>query len=386
MGYKVLFITFWYPIPDNKVNGIFIKEHAKAIHSEGHELAILHFDFAYSEKLFSLKKQVSYEENTGKIYRITLRSRYWKWFYHFLPFLDHLSKKAYKELKEKGFTPQIIHANVVFPSGIAGSYLAKRHNLPAVLSEHWSGFEGFCNHPVFGKVTRKAVSSFRTIMPVSAHLGSIIQKYINPSQSIVTIPNIVDSSIYKRKTDSKTGASLNFVMVANWQIRKVPAKRPDIIIEALQLFVKQSKKKVTLHVVGEGNGLDNIKAEHLKYDFECVFHGFLEKKEISELLSQSDLFLHASNFETFSIVTVEALLTGTPVIVSDIPALREFVNEENGILVTNDPTLWTIAIRDAVDKKWDTDKIAATIAGKYTFTKVGAAITSVYNQVSGSKS
>jgi glycosyltransferase involved in cell wall biosynthesis len=381
MGYKVLFITFWYPTSENKVNGIFIQEHAKAISKEGHEIIVLHFDFAYSGKLFSLKKYFIEDEGIAKVYRIELRSKYWKWFYHFLSFIKYLTGKAYKKLVSGGFHPQIIHANVIFPSGIAGAYLARKYKIPAVLSEHWSGFESFCQHPVFGRATRKAIISFQAVMPVSKYLGGIIRKYTRDSQVMVTVPNVVDNEVYTLKKNKDERAHLSFLVVANWQDRKVPAKRPDIIVESLQLFVKQSDRKVTLHIVGDGNGLDKIKAEHVNYDFECIFHGFVEKNEINALLQETDFFLHASNFETFSIVTVEAFLTGTPVIVSDLPALRELVNQENGILVQNEVGVWSEAIMNAVDRDWNSGKIAASVAGKYNYSTVGQTITSVYKQL-----
>jgi glycosyltransferase involved in cell wall biosynthesis len=304
-------------------------------------------------------------------------------FYHGIPLLNILALLAYRKITIDGFHPEIIHANVIFPSGLVGYFLSKKYKIPAVLSEHWSGFEHFCHHPLFGRITRKAVSHYKYIMPVSRHLGEIIRKYIAGYQSIIVVPNIVDNKVYHVKSLKKESSRLSFLVVANWQTRKKQAKRPDLVIDALRLFSQQTDKKVLLNVVGEGELLAGIKAECHTYNFDCVFHGYLDKKSINQLLHETDFFLHASNFETFSVVTVEALLTGTPVIVSDLPALRELVNPGNGLLVKNDALEWAEAIKSAVNKEWDHEKIAAEIRDKFTYHIVGQKFTTIYHELTG---
>lgn len=380
MGYKVLFVTFWYPTPEDQVNGIFIKEQATAAIKEGHQLVILHFDIKFDKTFFHFKRFLIEENGSSPIYRIEIRSRFRKWFYHFIPLLNILALRACNKMAKDGFHPEIIHANVIFPSGLIGYFLSKRLKIPAVLSEHWSGFESFCRHPLFGRMTRKAVVHYDCIMPVSNYLGDVIRHYTNDNQDISIVPNIIDSNLYKIKSPIPDKSRIRFLIIANWQSRKIPAKRPDLIIDALKIFSSQTTKKVTLSIVGEGNLLSKIKEESLSYNFDCEFLGFRNKTEINQIFQETDFFLHASNFETFSIVTVEALMTGTPVIVSDLPALRELVNPDNGILVKNDPAEWANAINIAANKTWDKEKIAASVLNKYSYETVGQKITAVYDQ------
>ncbi|MDX9907542.1 MAG: glycosyltransferase, partial [Bacteroidales bacterium] len=254
MGYKVLFITFWYPTADNPVNGTFIREHARAIRAQGHETVILHFNIVYDRKLFSKVEQTETLPE-GRIYRFEIRSRYYKWFYHAYPLLKQIALRIYGSLSKERFIPDIIHSNVVFPSGVIGYYLGKRFRIPAVMTEHWSGFKSFCGHPLFGRISRRAVGYHSKILPVSDYLAGIIRNYKPEAGAVRVVPNIVDQNIYTLKPPRQTDNKLVFTAVANWQARKVPAKRPDIIFGALKAFAESSQKKIILNIVGEGSTL-----------------------------------------------------------------------------------------------------------------------------------
>jgi glycosyltransferase involved in cell wall biosynthesis len=381
---KVLFITSWYPDKKYPGSGIFIKEHAKAVIDQGYDLIVLHINFHYSSSVFKFSTEFFLDDGYIPVHRINLESRYWKWFYHWMCFTSNLTFRYIKNNILKGFKPDIIHAHVIFPSGIVGSYVSNRLKIPLFISEHWSGFEKFCRHPMFRAKALLALQRSTGIMPVSGFLAGRIMPFLKDQSKIRVIPNIIDSSRYKlppEKTLITPYHSLNFIMIASWHRRKVNYKRPDLIFEALKIFSMQFKGEVTLRVVGDGNLLDKYKIESSNYPFKCIFTGFLSKDEINGLLGETDFFLHASDFETFSVVTAEALMTGTPVIVSDLPALRELVNPGNGILVKNEVMYWVEAITYATMQNWDTGKISASVSEKFSYESVGKKITSAYDQV-----
>jgi glycosyltransferase involved in cell wall biosynthesis len=113
---------------------------------------------------------------------------------------------------------------------------------------------------------------------------------------------------------------------------------------------------------------------------------YLDKTVIASLLHTTHIFMHASTTETFSIVTAEALSTGTPVLASDTGALPELINANNGILVENNPGSWLKGVREIVARQFDCEKIAVQNQNKYSPNEVGRSILSVYNKafVSGS--
>jgi L-malate glycosyltransferase len=381
---KILFITSWYPDIQNPGSGIFIKEHAKAVIYQGYDLMVLHINFHDGSSLFKLSTEFITDDGLIPVHRIKLESRYWKWFYHWIGFTNYLTYRYIKRNILKDFKPDMIHAQVIFPSGIVGNHISRKLKVPLCITEHWSGFERFCRHLLFQRKARQALQECSCIMPVSDFLAGRIRPFVKDKGKILVIPNIIDNNIFKFSAIKEYRlpySSLNFTIIASWHRRKVNYKRPDLVFEALKIFSLQFKGDITLRVVGDGNLLDKYKTESAEYPFKCVFTGFLSKDEINGLLGNTDFFLHASDFETFSVVTAEALMTGTPVIVSDLPALREFVNAENGILVKNDVSHWVDAIDAATRQKWDAGRISESVSGKFSYEGVGLKITSVYRQI-----
>ncbi len=380
---KILFITSWYPDSNNTSSGIFIKEHAKAVIFQGHDLLVLHINFHNSSSIFKLSTEFFTDDGFIPVHRIKLESKYWKWFYHWIGFTNYLTYRCIKRNILKDFQPDLIHAHVIFPSGIVGNHISRKLKVPLFITEHWSGFEKFCRHLLFRRKARKALQECSCIMPVSDFLAGRIRPFVKDKGKIRVIPNIIDSNIFKLSSVKRYGppySSLNLTMIASWHRRKVNYKRPDLIFEALKIFSLQFEGDVTLWVVGDGDLLDKYKIEPAEYPFKCIFTGFLSKDEINKLLEKTDFFLHASDFETFSVVTAEALMTGTPVIVSDLPALRELVNSGNGILVKNDISQWVDAIDAATRQKWDAGKISESVSGKFSYESIGKKLTGVYNQ------
>jgi len=70
---------------------------------------------------------------------------------------------------------------------------------------------------------------------------------------------------------------------------------------------------------------------------KITFHGFI--KNIADIYRKGDLLLFLSKFESFGNVVVESVLSGTPVICSNIPSMREIFTDYPDFLVElNDGT------------------------------------------------
>jgi glycosyltransferase involved in cell wall biosynthesis len=92
-------------------------------------------------------------------------------------------------------------------------------------------------------------------------------------------------------------------------------------------------------MVGDGEDLGMIKeyVSELGLTDVISFTGMIEDKHhVASLLSQSDLLLLFSRYETMSVVAAEALACGVPVVATKMGALPEIVLPEFGILVDNE--------------------------------------------------
>ena len=85
--------------------------------------------------------------------------------------------------------------------------------------------------------------------------------------------------------------------------------------------------------------------------------------------------------ETFGVVIVEALMTGTPVICSNAGALGELIDSSNGVLCENNPESWIAGIRKALDKRFDGAVVSAGLKEKYSYESIGASLLRIYESV-----
>lgn len=136
--------------------------------------------------------------------------------------------------------------------------------------------------------------------------------------------------------------------------RLAQQKNQSILFEAL-LHLPQAH----LILVGEGELRASLqkKVAELRLDKKVHFLGELQSQDVSALLCISDVFVFPSLFESMGIAVVEAMVSGLPVVASDIPAMREVLGDA-GILVPLDSGE---EIAKAVQKVLDSSELASRI-------------------------
>jgi glycosyltransferase involved in cell wall biosynthesis len=376
MNRQVLIISFWNPVEKSPQQGIFIEDQAAAVCSLGENVIFLQVNVLPSKNIF-LKKEVKESAffRKSKI-TINLYSVFWK-FYYVNPWL--LAKIVGRILMQNfpGIKPGLIHSNVIFPCGIVADILAGKYGSEMIISEHWSKAEKLLKHPLYGKAALRTYLKNNTVITVSQFLASGIETATG-HKNIKVIPNIVDTTLFSHKPKQDfDGSNLICTCVATW---KLP-KRLDLIVDSLSSVVKDSGCRVILNVVGNGPQTESVKAVGVPENLKIVWHGYLDKGTIAKLLQASHLFLHASEIETFSIVTAEALSTGTPVLVSDKGALPELVREHNGMLAENNVESWKERFCEIINRRFDNELIAKENQTRFSAEHIGRSILDIYNKV-----
>ncbi|MCB0333995.1 MAG: glycosyltransferase family 4 protein [Bdellovibrionales bacterium] len=122
--------------------------------------------------------------------------------------------------------------------------------------------------------------------------------------------------------------------------RVIPLKRVEILIEALANLENQNTE---LLLVGRFQEDYRAKLEELARKLDCLsrvrFEGAVGAKEIALYHSVATLYASASSWEGRSNSVAEALVAGTPVVVSEIPGHSELVeNGIDGVLVSEETT------------------------------------------------
>lgn len=111
-----------------------------------------------------------------------------------------------------------------------------------------------------------------------------------------------------------------------------PGKNVELV---LRLFgeVAAQHPRLELHIAGDGMLREQLEsqAQSSPYRDRIIFHGWVE--DVASFYESIDLFLFLSAYESFGNVVLEALLTGLPVLTSNIPVFEEIHGGENAFLL-----------------------------------------------------
>lgn len=142
--------------------------------------------------------------------------------------------------------------------------------------------------------------------------------------------NAIDHNLFDKVTveKSKTPLITYVGRIKNY-------KNIDKIIDAISIL-KNDITDIKLIIGGKGDYLDNLKDYVIKLKLEknVEFAGFLSEEEKAELLGKSLLFVTMAEKEGWGITVIEANSMKTPAIGSDVPGLRDSIqNGKTGYLV-----------------------------------------------------
>lgn len=103
-------------------------------------------------------------------------------------------------------------------------------------------------------------------------------------------------------------------------------------------------------------------------------------KELVALYSQAKIFINPSREESFSLVTVEAMACGTPVIVLNTSAVKELVNSKSGVVVENCSSENYLSAIDEIEQKRPTREMVRKTAQKYNNEQMLKKIMDLYKE------
>lgn len=118
-----------------------------------------------------------------------------------------------------------------------------------------------------------------------------------------------------------------------WVGRLIEEKRPDILIKIFSKF-KHISDNYFLVIVGYGKLSEQLKKMAEEYALENVkFMGKINHSEMPEIYASSDYYIITSIYEGQPLTLLEAISSGLPSIVSDIPNLMFVEEEDCGIVI-----------------------------------------------------
>jgi glycosyltransferase involved in cell wall biosynthesis len=201
-----------------------------------------------------------------------------------------------------------------------------------VLVEHGpesgcQGFSGFIRHAI-------GILCSGAVIAVSERLAERLKSTFSAllrSKPLWSIPNGIDTEFFTPAVDARSSESL--LMVGTLSASKDHAT----LIRALALLARRHPVQLVL----AGDGILRPRLERLAQ--ECgireriTFLGNVDREHLLRLYRQAAVFTFATKGEGSPLALLEAMSCGLPVVVSDVPGVREILaGGERGSLVPPD--------------------------------------------------
>jgi glycosyltransferase involved in cell wall biosynthesis len=322
---NILFIPHWYPSEFSPgVSGTFCREHVMAVKSHVN-ITVLHVvtdisrrDFRRSTKEFDDEGVLTIQVSIGL--SPIPKTSYFLRAHHF--------RRAMDMALERSGRPDVIHCQA--GNAFLVSRYAARHDIPFVISQHWSKYSSR-GKLSFGERQRAKYFFPKAAMVLPAQSGTerfFFATYGVPEDRVAWMPNTFDSEIFRTSSNSRDSVLLH----ASGFTKE---KRIRDVIDAFKI-VSSKRPEARLHLAGDGASRETLEAyagDQLT-EGSFKFHGFINKSELASWMRKAKGFVFPSEFETFGCALMEAMASGCPVITTHVGGIPSVVRDRNeGILV-----------------------------------------------------
>lgn len=247
----------------------------------------------------------------------------------------------YKTLKRMIIEDNVDIVNFLLYRPCIPFFIAAKGEIPTVLTVHllsekfgsWRGWRDY-DGGLVGGIAQKFVEEivlrfpYDRVMTVSETLRDSLCRYY-PKEKIEVVYNGVDLETYdKVEVYEKKVNQLIYVGALK--------KRKNVLdaIKAVKDAREKTKRDLKLIIVSGGGELEEevLKMKE-KYGFIKYYKRVSDETKI-RLLKESSLLIFPSSYESFGLVTIEALACKTPFIAYNIPVMVEVNNlTSGGVLV-----------------------------------------------------
>jgi glycosyltransferase involved in cell wall biosynthesis len=351
----VMFTDAYWP----RVNGVTVSvdSYSKALVKAGHQVLIICSSYP---KGLDVPASFSDNQEAGeelKIVRVPSMpafitkedriAKFSKWFWVFR--------------RVELFNPDIIHINTESVIAEFGFLYARAHNLPAIYTFHtmWEDYGPYyfpllpalmVKFIIRGILKNALYRSYRVIVPTH-QIDEVVHKY-RPSTETFLLPTGIEPELFDH--DRAESAAFRekleglFPRLKGKRIllfvgRVVKEKNIGFLFNILPEILARFPDTILL-IVGNGPDMDYFRDEARATGVEeaCVFTGYLERRDIALIYAVSEIFMFPSLTDTQGLVTLEAMLSGTPVVaIGALGTLMVMGGDNGGFMVKNDADEFT---------------------------------------------
>ena len=162
---------------------------------------------------------------------------------------------------------------------------------------------------------------------------SIIENLKVPPSNIFLLPIFTDTKriVHREPSFTMRVKYPHFDFVLLIASRLVKQKNIELAINAFKILVKENPR-MGLIIVGSGPCERELKEHRIGFENNIVFESW--SNDLPSYYKGADVFLLTSNYEGWAMTIIEAMATGTAVIMTDVGCAGEVVkNGLNGVII-----------------------------------------------------
>ena len=235
-----------------------------------------------------------------------------------------LKRGAYKRIL-RHYKPALVHAHLYFATVLAKAFTPSK--IPLLFTQHFE-FSKNTSKWYYAFVDKLFSTKKQTCLAVS---NAVLQDYVKSTKfagQTQVIGIYIPDRYFSLPGPSYAGGQLKMVALGNIK----PIKNQRYILEAFALL---KDLPVLCDVYGDGPHRTEMENEARKKNINVFFKGQITDSSI--VLSNYHLYIMPSLTEGFPLALFEAMATGLPPAVSDIPVFHELLGENASYLPLEQP-------------------------------------------------
>ncbi len=232
------------------------------------------------------------------------------------------------------FAPDVVHIVTEGPLGLTALYAAQAYQIPVSSGFH-STFHDFSRFFDLALLVKPIESYLRwfhnhtvlTCVPSQTTLNQL--KAFGVTCPLVEVGRGVDTTRFHPEhrseqlrqcwqADSNTSVLL-------YVGRLSPEKEVDVLIQSYLNIKKQQSRKLKMVIVGDGP--DRKRLTEMANGSDVIFTGSLTGKSLAQAYASADVFVFASQIETFGNVVLEAMSSGLPVVAYNYASPQRYIKQ-----------------------------------------------------------
>ena len=248
-------------------------------------------------------------------------------------------REALSVLRE--LKPDAVNGNCLLPGGLAAYLATKKRGRGSVLCY---GYDVTDMKGIVGLIGSWTLKKIPHLGVATRYCQSIVKERSGGREGNICLAGC-DEKVFPHLPYRQPQEQVQLLFIG----RLIPEKGFDFLLK----LMTKLPAHYHLQVAGGGDLLSGYekKTKAMGLGERVKFLGLVPNGELSGILSRSDAFILPSFREPFGVVCIEAILSGVPVVCSDVMGLPEAVEDgKNGLVVKGrESEDWLGAIKKVVE-------------------------------------